>query len=159
MVSQTPSPPIQTLFTPENKSHIPIGGRPPPPPPRGAGARSQKARPPKPPPPPQKTREGDDYIIPSIPNLCPLPCLLTEFLCCCCCCCWDIWEPEGWGCLAMTRISKASTRDLSAAFSFVRYLLRFSRWAMYSVALDSTVAYTNTNQPPLIHVLYIYKIK
>jgi hypothetical protein len=27
---------------------------------------------------------------------------------------------------------------------------------MYSVALDSTVAYTNTNQPPFVHVLYIY---
>lgn len=40
----------------------------------------------------------------------------------------------------MTNISKASMRDLRAAFSFWRYLLRFSRWLMYSVALDKTVA-------------------
>jgi hypothetical protein len=42
----------------------------------------------------------------------------------------------------MTRISKASTLDFNAAFSLVRYLFLFSRWAMYSVAFDKTVAYT-----------------
>jgi hypothetical protein len=72
-------------------------------------------------------------IIPSMLN--PLlgpPCLFIELR---------------WGCLLfgacrdMTRISKASTRDLREAFSFWRYLLRFSRWAMYSVALERTVAF------------------
>lgn len=42
----------------------------------------------------------------------------------------------------MTRISKASTRDLRDEFSFLRSLFRFSRCAMYSVALESTVAWS-----------------
>jgi hypothetical protein len=46
----------------------------------------------------------------------------------------------------MTRISKASMRDLSAAFSFVRYLLRFSRCAMYSVAFERTVAFLSSGK-------------
>ena len=51
----------------------------------------------------------------------------------------------------MTRISKASTRALRDEFSLARYLLRFSRWAMYSVALERTVAFW-----VLVVVLYIH---
>ena len=56
------------------------------------------------------------------------------FCACTCICCWPGC------CLDMTRISKASTRLFSAAFSLTRYRFRFSRCAMYSVALERTVA-------------------
>jgi hypothetical protein len=39
------------------------------------------------------------------------------------------------------RISNASTLDFRPAFSFMKARFRFSRWAIYSVALASTVAY------------------
>jgi hypothetical protein len=42
----------------------------------------------------------------------------------------------------MRRVSKASTRALRALFSFVRYSVRFSIWAMYSIALERMVAYS-----------------
>jgi hypothetical protein len=80
-----------------------------------------------------------------IPNIELLVCLdwIRPFLICCCCgggaclrCCC-----VGCGSWAIINISKASILDFSRVFSFTKALLRRSIWAMYSVALPSTVAY------------------
>lgn len=61
-------------------------------------------------------------------GLCGCCCCCTFCVCCCCCC------------LDMTKISNASTRLFKLEFSFIKNRFRFSRCAIYSVALLKTVA-------------------